>query len=202
MDSSAVFLYVLAVVAYTASPGPMIAILLSRSIGATSKDAIAMAFGFCLSRLIVVVSMASGSGVWLAKNPDLLVLGKALGAAYLAWLAIGLWVGGSNKLGIDPEQNPWLVSVGAGVAIGLGNPATFLIYVVLLQVLAPTGFTHLSHIVVACLITFLSVAAVYLGTIFFAQRLRTIVATPLTSLLMGRIAATALAVTSMWMITA
>jgi threonine/homoserine/homoserine lactone efflux protein len=202
MDYSVVALYMMAVVACTASPGPMIAVLLSRSISPAWKSAMALAFGFCISRLILVVVLALGTGVWLAKSPDLLFIGKALGACYLAWLAVGMWTGSANTATLDQKQNHRLASVSAGIAIGLGNPATFLIYMILLQIVAPKGFTGLGHIGFACLITFVSVATVHLGTVFIARRLRTIVASPSSSLFLGRIAATALALTSMWIVTA
>lgn len=201
LDYSVFALYILAVFAYTASPGPMIAILLSRSISPAWRSAIALAFGFCVSRLIIVLLLAFGTGAWLAKSPDLLFLGKALGASYLAWLAVGMWVSSSSTATPDQKRSHWVASVGAGVAIGLSNPATFLVYMVLLQIIAPTGFTGLSHIGFACFITFASVGTVYLGTVFFARRLRAIVASPSSSLFLSRLAATALALTSMWIVT-
>jgi threonine/homoserine/homoserine lactone efflux protein len=206
MDYSAAALYVVAVVAYTASPGPMMAVLLSRSIGPAWKSALPLAFGFCISRIIVVVVLAFGLGVWLAERPDIIFFGKALGASYLAWLAVGMWIGSAKKVVVDEKQGHWLASVAAGIALGLGNAATFLIYVILLQIIAPSGFTGLSHISFACLITLSSVATVYLGTILFARRLHNLVASQssslFSSLFLSRVAATTLALTSLWIVTA
>jgi threonine/homoserine/homoserine lactone efflux protein len=180
----------------------MLAVLVSRSMSPAWKSAIGLAFGFSLSRLIIVVVLAFGLGLWFTKNPDILFLAKALGACYLVWLAIGMWIGTSNTTAVDQSQGRWLASVGTGIAIGLSNPATCLIYMVLLQIVAPTGFTGLGHIGFACLVTFASVGVVYLGTVLIARRLCIIVVSSSSRKFCGRVTAATLAMTSVWLLAA
>ena len=96
MDYSAIALYFAAVVAYTVSPGPMMAVIIARTLGRDSKGAAAIATGFCAGFVIAVLAVALGIGVWAQSRPDILSLGKYFGVAYLLWLAVGMWNGRSS----------------------------------------------------------------------------------------------------------
>jgi threonine/homoserine/homoserine lactone efflux protein len=202
MDYSAVALYVVAVVAYTASPGPLMAVLVSRTVGRDAKGAIALALGFCIADVIAVLAVAYGIGVWAASRPDLLSLGRYLGVAYLLWLAIGMWNGGSATVSSDQQKTGWFASVSAGVAICLGNPATLLVYMILLPIIAPAGFVNGGQIAFASAVTFVGAGIVFFGTVFLARQLNGIIASPSSTKLFGRITAATLALTSVWMLTA
>ena len=202
MEYSAVAFYVVAVVAYTASPGPLMAVLISRTLGRDAKGAMGLAFGFCIADVIAVLAVILGVGVWAASRPDLLSLGKYLGVAYLLWLAVGMWNAGETKAGADIKKTGWFASVTAGIALCLGNPATLLIYMILLPIIAPNGFVSGGQIGFTLLVTFIGAGAVFFGTVLLAKQLSGFIASPRSSKLFARITAATLALTSFWMLTA
>lgn len=198
MDYSAVAFYFVAVVAYTISPGPMMAVIIARTLGSDSKGATALATGFSIGFVIAVLAVALGIGVWAQSRPDLLSLGKYSGVAYLLWLAVGMWSGRSGTNSTGHEKAGWLASVCAGIALCLGNPATLLIYVILLPIIAPAGYVSVGQMALVAVITFIAVGAVFFGTILIAKQLNGIIATPSLSRMFGRITAGTLALTSVW----
>lgn len=202
MDYSAIALYFVAVVAYTVSPGPMMAVIITRTIGSDSKGATALATGFSIGFVIAVLAVALGIGVWAQSRPDLLSLGKYFGVAYLLWLAVGMWNGRCGPNSTGKERAGWLASVCAGIALCLGNPATLLIYMILLPIIAPAGYVSVGQMTLVAVITLIAVGAVFFGTILIARQLNSIIATPSLSRTLGRVTAGTLALTSVWMLTA
>ena len=202
MDYSAIALYFAAVVAYTVSPGPMMAVIIARTLGRDSKGAAALATGFCAGFVIAVLAVALGIGVWAQSRPDILSLGKYFGVAYLLWLAVGMWNGRSGANSAAQEKGGWLASVCAGIALCLGNPATLLIYMILLPIIAPAGYISVGQMALVAMVTFIAVGAVFFGTILVARQLNGIGASPASSRMMGRATAGTLALTSVWMLAA
>lgn len=202
MDYSAVALYFTAVVAYTISPGPMMAVIIARTLGSDSKGATALATGFCAGFVITVLAVALGIGVWAQSRPDVFSLGKYFGVAYLLWLAVGMWNGRSGANSAGHQKTGWLASVCAGIALCLGNPATLLIYMILLPIIAPAGYVSVGQMALVALVTFIAVGAVFFGTILLARQLNGNIASPASSRTFGRITAGTLALTSVWMLAA
>ena len=202
MDYSAIAFYVVAVVAYNVSPGPLMAILVSRSIGKDSKGAMALAFGYCLGDVIAVLAVVFGVGIWAASRPDLLSFGKYLGVAYLLWMAVGMWKGSAAAEASSQQETGWFASITAGIAICLGNPASLLVFMILLPIMAPTGFVSGGQIFMAVTVTFIAAAVVFFGTVLLARQLSGLIASPSSSKLVSRSSAAALALTSVWLLTA
>jgi threonine/homoserine/homoserine lactone efflux protein len=202
VDYSAIAFYVVAVVAYNVSPGPLMAVLVSRSVGQNSKGAMALAFGYCLGDVIAVSAVIFGVGIWAASRPDLLSLGKYLGIAYLLWLAVGMWKGSSVAAASEQRKTGWFGSITAGVAICLGNPATLLVFMILLPIMAPAGFASSGQIALTIIVTFIAAAVVFFGTVLLARQLSALVASPSSTKLVSRCSAAALALTSVWLLAA
>lgn len=202
MDYSAVALYFAAVFAYTISPGPMMAVIIARTISRDSRGATALATGFCAGFVIAMLAVALGIGVWAQSRPDLLSIGKYFGVAYLLWLAVGMWNGRTGSNSAAQQKGGWLASVCAGIALCLGNPATLLIYMILLPIIAPVGYISLGQITLVAMVTFVAVGAVFFGTILIVRQFNRVSVSPTTSRMMGRATAGTLALTSVWMLAA
>ena len=202
MDYTAVALYVVAVVAYTASPGPLMAVLVSRTLGKDAKGAMALAFGFFVADVMAVLAVVLGIGVWAASRPDLLSFGKYLGVAYLLWLAVGMWNSQTAKTNSETPKSSSFASFSAGLALCLGNPATLLVYMILLPIIAPAGFVSTGQVLFTLLATFISAGIVFFGTVLLARQLSGVIASPGSSKLFARITAATLALTSVWMLSA
>ena len=113
-----------------------------------------------------------------------------------------MWNGCSGANSAGQEKGGWLASVCAGIALCLGNPATLLIYMILLPIIAPAGYVSVSQMALVAMVTFIAVGAVFFGTILVARQLNGLAASPASSRLMGRATAGTLALTSVWMLAA
>ena len=115
MDYLAFGPYFLALVAYAASPGPLMAVLVARSLGHDWKGATAFAAGLCLGEVIAVIGVVLGIGIWAQTQPELLALAKYLGVAYLLWLALKMWRSSAEGRAPKVQMTGWAAAVGAGV---------------------------------------------------------------------------------------
>jgi threonine/homoserine/homoserine lactone efflux protein len=202
MDFTAILPYFVAVVALTAAPGPLMAVLVVRSLQQDSKGAAAFAAGLCAGDVLAVCAVALGIGVWAQTMPGFLSLAKYLGVAYLLWLAVGMWNSRAGADLADGKKNSWIASAGAGMALCLGNPSTLLIYLLLLPVIAPDGISNAEQMLLVASVTFAAVGVVFFGTILLAKQLGKVIAKPDSSNLFSRITAAVIALTSVWILAA
>jgi threonine/homoserine/homoserine lactone efflux protein len=200
MDYLAFGTYFVALVAYAVSPGPLMAVLVVRSMGNDWKGATLFAAGLCVGEVIAVIAVVLGIGVWAQTNPELLEIAKYGGVACLLWLASRMWNDRSKVASADLDKAGWLADGGAGVALCLGNPATLLMQMLLLPLVAPTGVTSLNHMALVVLVTFAAFGIVFFGTIPLARQLQRIIASPRSSSMLNRIAAVAITATSAWIL--
>ena len=200
MDYLAFGPYFLALVAYAASPGPLMAVLVARSLGDDWKGATAFAAGLCLGEVIAVIGVVLGIGIWAQAQPELLALVKYLGVAYLLWLALKMWRSSAEGRAPQVQVTGWVAAIGAGVALCLGNPATLLMQMLLLPIVAPTGVVSSWHLGLVVLVTFAAFGLIFFGTIPLARQLNRIVASPRSSSLLGRATAVVIAATSLWIL--
>jgi threonine/homoserine/homoserine lactone efflux protein len=189
MDYLAFGPYFVALVAYAASPGPLMAVLVARSLGNDWKGATVFAAGLCVGEVIAVIAVVLGIGLWAQTNPELLAIAKYAGAAYLFWLAAKMWRDRSRVSSAQLGKAGWLASFCAGVALCLGNPATLLMQMLLLPLVAPTGVVSVEHMALVVLVTLAAFGIVFFGTIPLARQL-------------NRMTAGAIAVTSIWILAA
>ena len=200
MDYLAFGPYFLALVAYAASPGPLMAVLVARSLGNDAKGATAFAAGLCLGEVIAVVGVVLGIGLWAQSQPQLLAPVKYLGVAYLLWLAVKMWGSRSGGASAKVERAGLLASAGAGVALCLGNPATLLMQMLLIPIVAPEGVTSAGHMGLVTLATLGAFGLVFFGTIPLARQLNRVIASPASSVVFNRVSAGVIALTSIWLV--
>lgn len=192
--------YFIALAALTAAPGPLMAVLVARSLGRDSRGAAAFATGLCAGDVLAVCAVALGVGIWVEGKPELLSLAKYGGVAYLLWLSVRMWRDRSRIAAAQQSGAGWFASAGAGMALCLGNPSTLLIYMLLLPSVAPAGITGPEHLAMVVLVTLAAVGAVFFGTILLARQLNRIIASPSSSNTLSRVTAATIALTSVWIL--
>jgi threonine/homoserine/homoserine lactone efflux protein len=202
MDYLAFGPYFVALVAYAASPGPLMAVLVGRSLGNDWKGATVFAAGLCVGEVIAVIAVVLGIGIWAQTNPELLAVAKYAGVAYLLWLAAKMWSDRSSVASAQLGKAGWLAAGGAGVALCLGNPATLLMQMLLLPLVAPSGVTSVDHMALVVLVTFAAFGVVFFGTIPLARQFQRIISSPRSSSMLNRATAAAIAATSAWILLA
>jgi threonine/homoserine/homoserine lactone efflux protein len=200
VDHSALLAYFVAVMALTAAPGPLVAVLAARAVGRDTRGASAFAAGLCLGDVIAVLAVAMGVGLWAEAKPELFALAKYAGVCYLLWLSVRIW---NDVAGPSEEQiangSP-IASLCAGTALCLGNPSTILIYMLLLPGVAPAGVHGAGHLATLVAITFAAVAIVFFGAILLARQVNRIVGSQHSSTILSRATAATIAVTSIWIL--
>ncbi|MEZ5802028.1 MAG: LysE family translocator [Rhizobiaceae bacterium] len=202
MDYMALMAYFAALTALTAAPGPIVAVLVARSLGSDAKGATAFATGLCLGDVLAVCAIAMGVGGLAESRPEWFAAAKYAGIAYLLWLAIRIWSDNSMMSAKQTRNGGWLASTGAGVALCLGNPSTVLIYMLLLPSVAPAGIRSAQQLSVVLLVTFAAVGVVFFGAILLARQFNRIIASPKSSSMLSRATAAIIAVTAVWMLAA
>lgn len=202
MDYLAFGPYFAALVAYAASPGPIMAVLVARSLGKDWKGATAFAAGLCIGEVVAVIAVLLGIGLWAQTTPELFALAKYLGIAYLLWLSVKMW---NNREGVSSARlgkAGWLAAAMAGVALCLGNPATLMMQMLLLPIVAPAGTVSPEHTGLILLATFAAFGIVFFGTIPLARLFNRITASPASSVMFSRVTAVVIGLTSLWMVAA
>jgi threonine/homoserine/homoserine lactone efflux protein len=202
MDYLALLPFFLASAVFLVAPGPLMAVLIARSIGRDSLGAAAFATGLCLGTLAIVCAVAMGVGIWAEGKPELLSLIKYVGVAYLLWLAVGMWNDRTGATSAPRQKESRLTSVLAGILLCLGNPSVLLFYMLLLPSVAPAGVDGFGQMAPVVLVTLASAILVFLGTVLLARQLHRITASLGSSSTFSRIGASVTAMTSIWILAA
>ncbi|MGD9914833.1 MAG: LysE family translocator [Rhizobiaceae bacterium] len=202
MDTTALATYFAALLALTAAPGPIVALLVARSIGKDARGATAFAAGLCLGDVLAVIAVAIGLGKVAEGAPELFAAVKYAGIAYLLWLAVRIWRDSGMSRTEDAGRRGWLASTGAGMALCLGNPSTLLIYMLLLPGVAPGGIGDAGQFTLLLLVTFAAVGAVFFGAVLLARQFNRVISSPASAGLMSKGTASIIAITSLWMLAA
>ena len=202
MDQSTLAAYFAMLIAVTAVPGPLIAIVAARSLDRDSHGAAAFAAGVCIGDMIAIVAVAIGFGAWTAKQPQLLALIRYAGVAYLLWIAARTWLDSmKDELeGAMPQRRGIVLSAVAGVALCLGNPTTFLFHMLLLPSVAPAGLADMGRLVVVMLVALAAVGLVFAVAILLARRAKRLLASPASSARFSRFLSATIAATSLWLL--
>ena len=200
MDYTALVAYFAALTALTAAPGPLVAVLVARSLGKDVKGATAFAVGLCMGDMLVICAITLGVGSMAESRPEWFALAKYVGIAYLLWLAVRIWKASSTNSPAPLRKGSWLASAGVGMGLCLGNPSTVLIYMLLLPSVAPAGIGNAQQLSVILLVTFAAIGVVFFGAILLARQFNRVIASPASSSLLGRATAATLAITSLWML--
>lgn len=204
MDHAALIPFGLALMAVTAAPGPMVAVIVTRALVRDTAGAAAFAAGVCLGDLLAILAIAVGIGAWIEGSGAWLSVLKLGGVAYLLWLAIQIWRDSTpdRSEARTPLRRGWIASVGAGAALCLGNPATFLFYLLLLPGVAPEGLGEVSTLGSILLVSMVAVGGALAAMILLAAHLQRILVTPLANAVFGRTMAALLALTSVSLLAA
>jgi threonine/homoserine/homoserine lactone efflux protein len=132
--------FALASIVLIVTPGPDMALQLSRSINYGRAHGMMTFFGTMLGLLVHSALVALGISILLAAPPLFLTL-KIVGAVYLLWLAWqAIRKGGGFRLAAAARQTPTLgQSFLAGVMIDLLNPKVVLFFVTFLPQFVHAG---------------------------------------------------------------
>lgn len=111
-------------------PGPNFVATLHRAVTRPRAEALALVGGIALVNMIWALAAVGGVVAMFAAAPWLFLTIKLAGAAYLLWLAVGLWRGATSPL--MPLAQASRAGLGAafraGVLINLGNAKALIFF--------------------------------------------------------------------------
>lgn len=201
MELAAILPYFLALAAVTASPGPLVTVIVTRTLAKDLRGAAAFAAGVCLGDAVAILAIALGIGAWTQGNPEWLAALRFGGVAYLLWLSYQIWRDSQPGTRANGPRRGVLASMAAGTALCLGNPATFIFYLFLLPTAAPEGLSDPRTLLLVLLVSLAAVGTALGAMTLLAGQLRCIISTPRASMVFGRLMAVILASTSVALLT-
>lgn len=132
-----IFAVALAGLALSATPGPSMLYVLSRTVGQSRSAGFASAIGLCLGGMLLAVATAWGLGTVFMTYGGLVQALRYLGAAYLVWLGVGMIL--EAKASAERElhastvaRRPLADVMWQGVLVELLNPKTVLFFALFL----------------------------------------------------------------------
>ncbi len=129
-----IILVTLAGFALSASPGPSMLYVLSRSLGQTRSAGLMSAAGLAVGGMVHAVAAAAGLSALLAHSPTAYSLLTILGAAYLIYLGAQMYLSRNEELGAPERvraQPLWRIFY-QGMLVEMLNPKTALFFVAFL----------------------------------------------------------------------
>ena len=193
MDLTTLLTYAAAHAAVTVAPGPIMAVIITRTITHDVGGAAGFTAGVCLGKLIAILAISVGLGVWAAESAQWL---EVAGAAYLLWLAARMWQSAHIGLGPERPRRGWIGATAAGTAFSLCSPFTFVFYLMVLPSVIPSGMNNPSALTVVVMVTVAVVGAVLTTIMLLAHQFRRIVSSPGASIAFSRGTAVILVATS------
>lgn len=128
MDATTLFLYMIAVGAVVVTPGPTMLLALSNGATRGMRVAACGIAGAALADLILIGAVGCGLGAVLLASEQMFAVIKWIGAAYLLYLAWGLWRAPVQALTVSSGEasvNGWAAFLRA-LFVALSNPKTLL----------------------------------------------------------------------------
>jgi threonine/homoserine/homoserine lactone efflux protein len=128
MTLSTYLIYLVAVTLLTITPGPTMLMTLTNSVNHGPWRALASLSGSLTANMVIMMLSALGLGALLAASEAAFMTLKFVGAAYLIWLGIRTFRGGTG-LQLDGGNGPRTRSLFLqGVLVGGSNPKSLLFF--------------------------------------------------------------------------
>jgi threonine/homoserine/homoserine lactone efflux protein len=196
LDLTTLLTYAAAHAALTLAPGPIMAVILTRTLTHDLGGAAGFTAGVCLGKMIAILAISFGLGIWANESAQWVKLFRVAGATYLLWLAFRMWQ--ETYLGMAPERprRGWVSATTAGAAFSLCSPFTFVFYLAVLPLVIPTGLNNPSSLTLVMGVTVSVVGGLLTTVMLLAHRFRRIVSSPGASLAFNRGMAVTLVLTS------
>ena len=126
------------------TPGPSMLYVLSRSVGQSRAAGLASAFGLALGGMLLAVATAMGLARLFEGVPELVVILRYCGSAYLVWLGANMILNARSDASIDLKvekvvRKSYTSIVWQGVLVELLNPKTVLFFALFLPPFVEVG---------------------------------------------------------------
>lgn len=156
------------------APGADTMLIVSRTIVGGRASALQYALGIALAKTTMISLAFFGIGALLAGNPQLFVILKTLGAGFLLFMALRLWLAKPTdaSLTATTKTSSRATSVVGGFLVGISNPQPLLFYSSIVPLVVAQGLNTFSDLVVLWLIVIIGFALITLFYMSLARVLK------------------------------
>ena len=121
----------------SATPGPSMLYVLSRTVGQSRAAGLASALGLCLGGIVLAVATALGLAAVFEMSGWMVTALRFVGSAYLIWLGVDMISGAKAdaQVALDVEkvrQKPFSSIIWQGIIVEVLNPKTVLFFALFL----------------------------------------------------------------------
>jgi threonine/homoserine/homoserine lactone efflux protein len=141
----------LAGLALSATPGPSMLYVLSRSVGQSRAAGLASALGLCLGGMILAIATAMGLATFFLRFDWVVVTLRYVGSAYLIWLGLGMIRSARTDAQVDFDVKevvhmPISSIIWQGILVEVLNPKTVLFFALFLPPFVTAGDGEAAHL--------------------------------------------------------
>ena len=141
------FAVAMAGLALSATPGPSMLYVLSRTVGQSRTAGLASALGLCLGGIVLAVATALGLAAVFETSGWMVTALRYSGSAYLIWLGVNMIRGAKAdaQVILDVEkmqQQPFSSIIWQGIIVEVLNPKTVLFFALFLPPFINAGDMH------------------------------------------------------------
>ncbi|MEM1363440.1 MAG: LysE family translocator [Pseudomonadota bacterium] len=172
-------------------PGPGVAALVGRALGAGSVSSLPFILGLAFGDVLFLTVAVLGLSALAAAASGLFFVVKVLGGLYLLYLAWKFWTADCGQIDVTnaPSTNSWIAAA-SGLAVTLGNPKTVVFYLALLPNVLDLTAVGLMDWALLSALTMAVLVAVLVPYSLMAARLRVLLTRPTALRRLNRAAAT------------
>jgi threonine/homoserine/homoserine lactone efflux protein len=137
------------------SPGPSFLMVARISVARSRRDGLAAAIGMGIGGVIFAVLALLGMRTIILKVPQLYLGLRIVGALYLVYLGIRIWINAASPLSearVEQDRTTFAGSFGRGLVTQLSNPKTAVVYGSIFAALLPANLPRAGLIVLPCLV--------------------------------------------------
>ena len=193
--------YTSIIVALTLAPGPLMAIIVSRSLNKDVSGAIAFAVGVAGGDVLTILMLSAGMGIWLQSAPGLFLFAKVATLAYLLYLAYKMWVSPKTEAGcLDKCKSGLPSSIVAGMITCIVTPQTILLYLLLLPRFIEVTNISLTMVGYISLITFAAIILSLSGVVLMVRWLSMLHGSTRDSQFLNRTLSLVIAISGIWIV--
>lgn len=189
-------LFILAIV-----PGPSGITVAARSLASGFRHALAIIIGVITGDLLFITLAIYGLSTVAQTMSGVFLLVKYLGAAYLIWLALGLWRTQATRAAPPQSKNlSWLSDLLCGLLITLSDPRAILFYISFLPAYIDLSRASTIDTLIIMLSATTAVGGAKLTYALTAQRFRSQLKTAKAEKIINRVAAITLLGTGIFLL--
>jgi homoserine/homoserine lactone efflux protein len=155
--------FTVAYFAAAGAPGADTMLIVSRTIVGGRASAWMYALGIAIAKAIMIMLAFFGAGALLSNNPEFFVILKTLGAGFLLFMAVRLWLKPINSNQTQTTENKDVgaaASVLGGFVVSISNPQPLLFYSSIVPIVVARGLNTINDLIILFVIVFIGFALI------------------------------------------